>query len=44
MIPASIVGFFFKDDLSILFQGNLLLIGSMLFLTSALLFFTKKEK
>ena len=43
MIPASIVGFF-KDDLSILFQGNLLLTGSMLFLTSALLFFTKKEK
>ena len=43
MIPASIVGFFFKDDLSILFQGNLLLIGSMLFLTSALLFFTKKK-
>ena len=44
MIPASIVGFFFNDYLSILFQGNLLLIGSMLFVTSALLFFTKKEK
>ena len=44
MIPASIIGLFFKDDLSILFKGNLLLIGSMLFITSALLFLTKKEK
>ncbi len=40
MIPVGIAGVFFEDEISSLFIGNLILVGSMLLLTSALLFFT----
>lgn len=44
MIPVGIVGVFFEDEISALFTGNLLLVGSMLLVTSALLFFTHFKK
>ncbi len=44
MIPVGIVGVFFKDDLEQLFNGNLLLVGSMLLITAALLAFTYYAK
>ncbi|WP_258103657.1 undecaprenyl-diphosphate phosphatase [Marinoscillum sp. MHG1-6] len=44
MIPVGIVGVFFEDDISALFGGNLVLVGSMLLVTSALLFFTHFTK
>ncbi|MFY0606696.1 MAG: undecaprenyl-diphosphate phosphatase [Cyclobacteriaceae bacterium] len=44
MIPVGIVGVFFEDEISALFTGNLLLVGSMLIFTSALLFFTHFKK
>lgn len=40
IIPVGIVGVFFEDDIEALFGGNLILVGSMLLVTSALLFFT----
>ncbi len=40
MIPVGIVGVFFEEEISGFFTGNLILVGSMLLLTSALLFFT----
>lgn len=44
MIPVGIVGVFFEDQITALFTGNLLLVGSMLLFTSALLFFTHFKK
>ncbi|MEQ8679970.1 MAG: undecaprenyl-diphosphate phosphatase [Cyclobacteriaceae bacterium] len=40
MIPVGIAGVFFEDEISGFFTGNLILVGSMLLFTSALLFFT----
>ncbi len=37
MIPVGLVGFFLKDKIEALFEGNLLLVGSMLLLTALLL-------
>ena len=37
MIPAGIAGLFFMDYIDLLFEGNVLLVGSMLILTAALL-------
>ena len=39
MIPAGIAGLFFMDYIDLLFEGNVLLVGSMLILTAALLLF-----
>ncbi|MCR8666936.1 undecaprenyl-diphosphate phosphatase [Aestuariibaculum sp. M13] len=44
MIPAVIVGLFFEEQLEALFGGNILLVGSMLIITAALLFFADKAK
>lgn len=44
MIPVGIVGVFFEDQVTALFTGNLYLVGSMLLVTSALLFFTYFKK
>lgn len=44
MIPVGIIGVFFEDDISAFFGGNLILVGSMLLVTSALLFFTHFAK
>ena len=42
MIPAGLVGFFFENKINQLFNGNLLLVGSMLIITSILLFVSDK--
>ncbi len=44
MIPVGIVGVFFEDDIEQFFGGNLTLVGSMLLVTSALLFITHFAK
>jgi len=44
MLPVFIVGIFFKDQIESLFSGNLLLVGSMLLITSLLLFFAHYKK
>ena len=44
MIPAVIVGLFFEEQLEALFGGNILLVGFMLLITAALLFFADKAK
>lgn len=48
IIPVGIVGLFFKEQVESFFTGNLLLVGSMLLITTALLAFTyyakQKEK
>ncbi|AXG68429.1 undecaprenyl-diphosphatase [Kordia sp. SMS9] len=44
MIPAAIVGVYFEDQLETLFEGNLLLVGSMLIITAILLYFADKAK
>lgn len=44
MIPAAMVGFFLEDWLEKLFDGQLLLVGSMLIITAVLLFFADKAK
>ena len=44
MLPAGLVGFFFEDWLEKLFDGKLLLVGSMLILTSVLLLLADKAK
>lgn len=43
MIPAALVGVFFDDILEQLFNKNLILVGSMLLVTAALLWFSDKE-
>ena len=40
MIPVVFVGLFLKDELEQLFNGNLILVGSMLLITSVLLIYT----
>ena len=42
MIPAGLVGFFYEDKINQLFNGNLILVGSMLIVTSFLLFISDK--
>jgi len=44
MIPAVIVGLFFEEELKLLFEGNLLLVGCMLIITALLLYFADKSK
>ncbi|WP_298531167.1 undecaprenyl-diphosphate phosphatase [uncultured Algibacter sp.] len=44
MIPAVIVGLFFEEQLEALFGGNIILVGFMLLVTAALLFFADKAK
>ena len=43
MIPAGIAGLFFMDYIDLLFEGNVLLVGSMLILTAALLLWQDKN-
>ena len=42
MIPAVIIGLFFEDSISALFNSNILLVGIMLIITSVLLYKTDK--
>jgi undecaprenyl-diphosphatase len=44
MIPAVIIGLFFEEELKQLFEGNLMLVGSMLIVTAILLYFADKSK
>ena len=44
MIPAALVGVLFEEQLEALFGGNILLVGVMLLVTGALLFFADKAK
>ena len=44
MIPAGLVGFFLESEIETLFSGNLLIVGSMLIITAALLFLADKAK
>ncbi len=44
MIPAVFVGLFFENEIEALFGGQLILVGSMLLVTSALLFLADKAK
>lgn len=44
MIPAVIVGVLYEDELEALFKGNILLVGFMLIITAALLYFADKAK
>ena len=41
-VPVAVVGLFFKDQVEMLFGGNLLLVGSMLLVTATLLFLTTR--
>ena len=43
-LPVLVVGLFFKDDIKSLFGGNVILVGSMLLITGALLAFTYYQK
>ena len=44
MVPAVFIGFFFESEIESLFNGNLIIVGSMLILTGALLFLADKAK
>lgn len=44
MIPAAIVGLFFDEEIDALFTGQILLVGSMLFITGLLLFLADKAQ
>lgn len=44
MLPAAIVGVWFNDQLDVLFDGQILLVGIMLLITAVLLFFADKAK
>ena len=44
LIPIAIVGFFFKDEVETLFDGNLTFVGAMLLLTAAILALTYFRK
>ena len=44
MFPAVFVGFLFESEIESLFNGNLIIVGSMLILTGALLFLADKAK
>ncbi|MFT5185074.1 MAG: undecaprenyl-diphosphatase [Flavobacteriales bacterium] len=42
MIPVLFVGLFYEDEVSALFDGKIILVGCMLLLTAALLYFTHR--
>ena len=44
MIPAALVGIFFDEEMDALFGGQILLVGSMLFITGLLLFLADKAQ
>lgn len=44
MIPAVFVGLFFEDLITQLFHQNILLVGGMLWITAALLYFANRAK
>ncbi len=44
MLPAVFVGLFFEEQLNALFESNILLVGCMLLITAALLYFAEKAK
>tara|TARA_B100000886_G_scaffold327359_1_gene274724 strand:+ start:159 stop:947 length:789 start_codon:yes stop_codon:yes gene_type:complete len=44
MIPATIVGLLFENEIELLFSGEILLVGSMLIVTGLLLFLADKAK
>ncbi|MFT7156979.1 MAG: undecaprenyl-diphosphatase, partial [Parvicella sp.] len=44
MIPAAAVGVLFKDELELMFNGNLILVGLMLLLTGGLLLLADRAK
>ena len=44
MIPAALVGLIWEEEIEKLFGGNLILVGSMLIITSLLLYFADKAK
>ncbi len=44
MLPAGFVGLFFQDQLEVLFEGQILLVGLMLIITGLLLFLADKAK
>ncbi len=44
MIPAALVGYFFEDWLEQLFNGQIMLVGFMLLVTSGLLYFADQAK
>ena len=44
MVPAVLVGLFLQDQIAILFDQNLILVGSMLFLTGIVLFWAEKTR
>lgn len=44
MIPAVVIGLLFKDEIEILFDGQVLLVGIMLIITSLLLFLADRAK
>jgi len=44
MIPAGLVGFFFEDQMELLFEGQILLVGFMLLITGVLLLLADKAK
>ena len=44
MVPAALIGLLFEEELEKLFSGNIVLVGSMLLLTGALLFLADRAK
>lgn len=44
MLPAALVGIFFDEEIDALFGGEILLVGSMLFITGLLLFLADKAQ
>jgi len=44
MIPAAVVGLLFEEEMEVLFEGNLLLVGFMLIITALLLWLADKAK
>lgn len=44
MIPATLIGLFFEEELEILFGGNILFVGFMLLITALLLWLANKAK
>lgn len=44
MIPAALIGYFFEEQLGMLFNGNILLVGFMLIVTALLLYLADKAK
>ncbi|MCX2681077.1 undecaprenyl-diphosphate phosphatase [Galbibacter sp. EGI 63066] len=44
MVPAALIGFFFEEQLELLFGGNIVLVGFMLIVTALLLYLADKAK